>query len=62
VLDLNQKLTMIDSRAPSVGGPSLPLRAASTVEQIKQLLGIDLVELVKTRTATGAGGATPPTG
>lgn len=39
-----QKLTMIDGRAPGVSGDDLPLRAKGTVEQVKEIFGVDLVE------------------
>jgi hypothetical protein len=43
-----EKITMIDSRAPSLGGgDALPIRALSSLEQIKQIFGVDLSEKLK---------------
>ena len=40
------KLTIIDGRAPTLGGGNGALKAVSTIEQIKEVLGIDVVERV----------------
>lgn len=42
-----EKLTMIDGRTPGVQGDGLPLKAMGTVEQIRELFGVDVVEKVK---------------
>jgi len=42
-----EKLTMIDGRAPGVQGDGLPMRAMGTVEQVKELFGVDLAERLK---------------
>jgi len=39
-----EKLTIIDGRAPTLAGGNGALKALSTVEQIKEVLGIDVVE------------------
>jgi len=42
------KVTMIDSQTPSLGGDgSLPAKTLSTLEQIKQIFGVDVVEKLK---------------
>jgi flotillin len=38
------KLTIIDGRAPTLSGGNSALKALSTVEQIKEVLGVDVVE------------------
>jgi flotillin len=49
------KFTMIDSKAPGLGGDgNLPARALSTLEQIKQIFGVDVVEKIKALQAPGA--------
>ncbi|MFN3728458.1 MAG: flotillin family protein [Fimbriimonadaceae bacterium] len=52
-----EKVTMIDSGAPNFGqgGGSIPLKLVSTLEQVKQVLGVDLVEKLKTMGDAGAG-------
>lgn len=52
-----EKLTMIDGRAPGVQGDGLPLRAKGTVEQVRELFGVDLVERVQA--LGGKGGQRP---
>lgn len=54
-----EKLTMIDGRAPGIGGDGLPLKALGSVEQIKEIFGVDVVEQLKARTANSK---TLPTG
>jgi hypothetical protein len=45
---------MIDSKTPSLGSDgSLPVRAISTIEQIKQVLGVDILDLLKNRRQDG---------
>lgn len=45
-----EQLTMIDSKTPSLGTDgSLPVKAISTIEQIKQVLGVDLMDLLRKR-------------
>jgi flotillin len=39
-----EKITMIDGRAPALGAGDLPLRAVSTLEQVKQVLGVDVLQ------------------
>lgn len=49
-----QQVTMIDSKTPSLGSDgSLPVRAISTIEQIKQVLGVDILDLLKNRRQDG---------
>jgi len=55
-----QKLTMIDSRAPGVSGDDLPLRAKGTVEQVKEIFGVDLVERLQALGVAGGGKGPPP--
>lgn len=56
------KVTMIDSRAPGLGkdGTQLPLKMLSTIEQVKQIFGVDLMEklnpeMVKVRPSLPSG-------
>jgi flotillin len=42
-----EKVTMIDGRAPTVGGGDLPMRALATLEQIKQTLGVDVLQKLR---------------
>ncbi|MCA9538962.1 MAG: flotillin family protein [Myxococcales bacterium] len=42
-----EKLTMIDARTAGVGEGDLPRKALATVEQVKEVLGVDLVERLK---------------
>jgi flotillin len=54
-------LTMIDGRTPDLGaGASLPVKAISTLEQVKQLFGVDLVEKLRQQTPAQARPVTPP--
>lgn len=39
-----EKLTIIDGRAPTMAGGNSALKAVSTVEQIKEVLGVDVIE------------------
>lgn len=43
-----EQLTMIDGRTPSLGrdGTQLPLKMLSTLEQVKQIFGVDLLEKI----------------
>ncbi|MCA9523798.1 MAG: flotillin family protein, partial [Myxococcales bacterium] len=55
-----QQLTMIDARVPNVTDDSgLPLKALSSLEQIKQIFGVDLLATLKERQLEGAA-ARPP--
>lgn len=50
-----KNVTMIDARTPNAfGDGSLPLKAAVTLEQIKQVFGVDLLKLVQSRTEAEA--------
>lgn len=51
-----EKITIIDM--PDAGGGSMAARALSTVEQVKQLFGVDLVEKIKGIGGTSAAQAT----
>jgi len=43
-----EQVTMIDSKAPSLtSDTSLPIKAISSLEQIKHLFGVDLGETLK---------------
>ncbi len=54
------QVTMIDSNAPSLGTDgSLPMKAISTIEQIKQVFGVDLLDLVKQKSAGGGDSSGP---
>jgi flotillin len=55
-----EKVTMIDSRAPGFGGgdASLPVKAITTLEQVKQIFGVDLVEKLQNLSG-GNGNANP---
>lgn len=45
-----RQVTMIDSRAPSLGGEgSLPMKAVGTLEQVKHLFGVDLKDALRGR-------------
>ncbi len=45
-------VTMIDGQAPDLGdGGSLPVRAVSTLEQVKRIFGIDLLALAQQKAA-----------
>ncbi len=52
-----EKVTIIDTGMD--GGTSLPLKAVTTAEQIKQLFGVDLVEKLQQWASTPAGKAIP---
>ena len=44
------QLTIIDSRAPNVTDVrQLPLKALSSLEQVRQIFGVDLLEAMKKR-------------
>ncbi|MEZ4431361.1 MAG: SPFH domain-containing protein [bacterium] len=55
-----EKLTMIDGRAPGVRGDGLPLKAVGTVEQLRELFGVDVVEQLQALASRGGPGRTPP--
>lgn len=53
-----EKLTMIDGSAPGVRGDGLPLKAVGTVEQLRELFGVDVVEQLQALAQRG--GNRPP--
>lgn len=55
-----EKLTMIDGRAPGVRGDGLPLKAVGTVEQLRELFGVDVVEQLQALASRGGTGRPPP--
>ncbi|MBI4818588.1 MAG: flotillin family protein [Deltaproteobacteria bacterium] len=54
------KVTMIDSRAPSLGDGSLPIKSLATLEQVKQIFGVDVLEKLKGAATTAAPSSTHP--
>ena len=42
-----EQVTMIDGRVPGVGSEGLSLKAFSSLEQVKEIFGVDLVEALK---------------
>ena len=42
-----ENVTMIDSKVPSLGGNGLPVKALATLEQLKQIFGVDVLEKLK---------------
>lgn len=54
-----EKLTMIDGRAPGVRGDGLPLKAVGTVEQLRELFGVDVVEQLQALASRGGTGRPP---
>ena len=39
-----ENLTMIDGNVPTLGGDGLPMKALSTLEQVKQIFGVDVLK------------------
>lgn len=54
-----ENITMIDAGAPTVGGDGLPLKALSTLEQVKQIFGVDVLDKLK---SVGGAKLPPPAG
>ncbi|MBI2373441.1 MAG: flotillin family protein [Deltaproteobacteria bacterium] len=52
-----EQVTMIDSRAPSLGDGSLPMKTLATLEQVKQLFGVDVLDKLR---AAAAAPVPPP--
>ena len=48
-----ENLTMIDASVPTLGGNGLPIKALSTLEQLKQIFGVDVLDKLNLTNGSG---------